>query len=130
MMIRKKIIACIILICFFSSVYGQQATRIKINDIFFNYITQKLSLNSQDAVRMRPLVNNYLKEVREAHRNSSDILLRDQQKIALKIKYRDIFTDIIGIEKANRFFILEQNFRKKVRDELQERKNKRNGNNV
>jgi len=48
-------------------------------------------------------------------------LLREQERIELKINYRKRFIPIIGEARATRFFSEEQSFRRKIREELKKR---------
>jgi len=70
---------------------------------------------------MRPLVIMYFNETRKIHKKTNDPLVREQQKIDLKIRYRNLFVPIIGAARSNRFFAEEQLFRKKVWEELKQR---------
>ena len=114
-----------ILFCFSVSSllsYGQQTKKEKVHEVFLKYITNRLSLNSQEASQMGVLVPLYFDEMRAIHKNNSDPLIREQKKIALKIKYRSQIVPILGAQKANQLFIEEQLFRKKIKEELKQRK--------
>ena len=118
----KKIFFLAIL--FFGTLYttfGQPNPAQKVNKVFLNYLEQKLPLTPQESVQMRPLVETYFLELRNISKNNFDPLLKEQKRIELKIQYRNSFTPIIGQERANRFFVEEQVFRKKIREELKSR---------
>lgn len=115
----------ILLIIMFTSSFTalcQGGPAVKMHDVFIEYIHDKLPLSSQETDRARPLIIRYLTETRKLHKEFTDPLIRDQQIIALKIRYRNLFMPIIGNDRSNRFFIEEQLFRKKVRDELRKRR--------
>lgn len=95
----------------------------KMHDIFLIYIEKKIPLSAQESDLIRPLVINYFAELRNIPKENTDMLLKEQRKIDLKIHYRELFIPIIGVQKANHFFIEEQIFRKKVREELKSRSN-------
>ena len=105
------------------SAFSQGAGSPKMQDIFLTFLQKKMALTPQESSQMRPLVARYLFETRKIHRDFDDPLVREQQKIALKIKYRNLFTPIIGNDRSNRFFIEEQIFKRRVREELRQRKN-------
>lgn len=113
-----------LLIIFFAvtvMAYNQGIEGEKVHDIFLKYITTKLSLNSQELSQMQVLVPRYFNELRKIHKNNTDPLLREQQKIAIKIKYRDQLIPLLGEKRANQVFIEEQLFRKRIREELKQR---------
>ncbi|MEE6185956.1 hypothetical protein PIECOFPK_01053 [Mycovorax composti] len=97
---------------------------VRINDLFFTYVSKNLTLNKSQASSLKPHVNKYLQERRNVIKAHKDPLERERKIADLKIKYRKQFTPIIGVEKANAFFAQEQNFRRQVREELRKRKNK------
>ncbi len=70
---------------------------------------------------MRPLVKKYLDERKKIYGRFSDPLEREQEILNLKISSRKEMTPIVGLQKANAFFSSEQNFRRKVREELKQR---------
>lgn len=110
------------LISAFSESYSQQKNAQKVHDVFMTYVADKLALTPQESNQMRPLVVHYFSDMRKILRENTDPLVREQQRIDLKIKYRAFFQPIIGQTRSNRFFVEEQLFRKKVRDELKQRK--------
>jgi hypothetical protein len=100
---------------------AQQKSPAKINDIFFEYVAKTLELKPSEAVLMRPLVKKYLDERKKIYGRFSDPLEREQEILNLKISSRKEMTPIVGLQKANAFFSSEQNFRRKVREELKQR---------
>ncbi|MCH5600587.1 hypothetical protein [Niabella ginsengisoli] len=71
---------------------------------------------------MRPLVKTYLTERKKITASTSDPLEREKQVLALKMASRKQMAKVVGMKKANSFFTSEQTFRRKVRDELKNRK--------
>lgn len=102
---------------------AQPKKGMKMNDVFFGYMQNKLELSVQEGDRMRPLVARYFNELKTIQLSSSDPLIREQKKIETKIAYREQFSQILGQERANRFFMEEQIFRKKIKEELKKRQN-------
>ncbi|HMR81871.1 MAG TPA: hypothetical protein PKE30_02030 [Niabella sp.] len=107
------------------SVHAQQKEPSKINDIFFQYVVQILKLKPEEADQMRPLVKEYLYKRRKIATAYSDPLEREQKTLDLKINSRKQMAGIIGMQRANSFFASEQNFRRKVRDEIRQRNNEK-----
>ncbi|WP_300598746.1 hypothetical protein [Niabella sp.] len=98
----------------------------RVHDVFLDYLTEKISLTPQEKKQLRPMVIQYLADSRKLSKSQEDPLLREQERIALKINYRKRFVPIIGEPRATRFFSEEQLFRKKAREELSKRSVKEN----
>ena len=94
----------------------------KIDEVFFEYIVKNLSLNPEEAIQMRPLMKKYLNGRKKISKAFGDPLEREQQILSLKMASRKQMAEVIGMQKANAFFVQEQVFRRKVRDELKQRK--------
>jgi len=118
---KKIFFLAILFLGTFFMTFGQPNPTQKVHKLFLNYLEQKLPLTSQESIQMQPLVAKYFLELRNILKNNFDPLLREQKRIELKIQYRNSFTPIIGQERANRFFVEEQVFRKKIREELKSR---------
>ncbi|HZH55438.1 MAG TPA: hypothetical protein VFD72_07295 [Sphingobacteriaceae bacterium] len=114
----------------------QRFERIEAEKIAF--ITQQLSLTSQEAQRFFPLYNEYRKEmnaVLQASRGVDNRNRRDRSKmdelatetaiLGIKKKYRERYTAIVGQARASRFFEVEREFREKLVQELRRRDGRR-----
>ncbi|MBO9592118.1 MAG: hypothetical protein J7599_04355 [Niabella sp.] len=98
----------------------------RVHDVFLDYLTEKFSLTPAEKKQLRPIVIQYLADSKKISKTEQDPLLREQERIALKISYRKRFTPVIGEPRATRFFSEEQVFRKKIREELSKRNVKEN----
>ncbi|SDC71421.1 hypothetical protein [Niabella drilacis] len=98
----------------------------KIHEVFLDYLTEKIDLTPTEKKQLQPLVIRYLSESKNLYKTNRDPLLREQERIKLKINYRKLFTPIIGEQRATRFFGEEQLFRRKIREELKKRNVKEN----
>lgn len=116
----------LILILFFVPVLATNAQTMQdstiVGDLFEKYVDNKLALTRQESMQMRPLVRKYIVQRKKITRLFPDPLEREKQIITLKLKYRDQFTPIIGQQRANAFFIHEQSFRRKIKEELRKRR--------
>ena len=121
-MYRQIILLLMILLGVQQMTEGQQKDPSKINDVFFQYVTQTLELTPSEAKGMRPLVKAYLTERKKIIGATKDPLEREQKILALKISSRKQMAKVIGMKRATSFFTSEQAFRRKVRDELKNRK--------
>ena len=120
----KRIYTLIVFLSLFiGAAQGQKAAAPKVRDVFLDFLTEKMQLTPVEKKQMRPLIGNYFSETREINKTTDDQLLREQKRVNLKLKYRKAFAGIIGTNRATRFFTEEQIFRKKIREELRERKN-------
>lgn len=98
----------------------------RIHDVFLDYLTEKINLTPAEKKQLHPLVIRYLGESKNISKTNRDPLLREQERIKLKISYRKRFVPIIGEPRATRFFTEEQSFRRKIREELKKRNVKKN----
>lgn len=98
----------------------------KMQETFMAFMGEKLKFTKEEATKLRPLVSRYFSESRKIRHKESDPLVRGATRAKLKIKYRDVFTPIIGEARATRFFAEEQQFIKKVKEELGRRNVKEN----
>lgn len=122
--VRRATLGIISTLAFLLVFFNATAQRksIKIDDVFFVYVSRTLKFTPEESVRMRPLVKNYLLERKQITSKMPDPLDREQRILNLKKNSRQQMTEVIGIERANRFFDADVTFRRKVRDELQRRK--------
>lgn len=93
----------------------------KVHEVFLDYLTEKINLTPAEKKQLSPLVIRYLGDSKNISKNNKDPLLREQERIKLKINYRKRFIPIIGEPRATRFFMEEQSFRRKIREELKKR---------
>ncbi|MFT4092576.1 MAG: hypothetical protein QM640_02965 [Niabella sp.] len=115
----------IILLFFFSVLYvalQAQSSSKKIDELFMQYLNQQLALTPSETGQVKPLLKSYLNERKKISKDYTDPLDREEQVVALKIKYRKKLSPILGMQKANQFFSHEQTFRRKIKEELKERK--------
>ncbi|MGJ7031858.1 hypothetical protein [Niabella hirudinis] len=98
----------------------------RVHEVFLDYLTEKIDLTATEKKQLRPLVIRYFGEAKNIYKTNRDPLLREQERIQLKISYRKLFTPIIGEPRATRFFSEEQSFKKKIREELKKRSVKEN----
>ncbi len=86
------------------------------------YIHQRLAVTDEEAKKFDPLLEKYLDDLRKAHTDNPDPLVRQQKKAEVRLRYRDEFKPIIGEKRANRVFLEEQGFRRQIRIFLQNRR--------
>jgi len=91
------------------------------------YMQKRLELTDAEAEKLEPVLGRYLQELRKAHRENEDPMVRQQKKADIRLRYRNEFKPIMGEKRANRFFLEEPGFRKFVREELIKRRQKQGG---
>jgi len=100
----------------------------KIRDRMNEYIQDRLSLSRKEAEKFTPVFLRYFQEFREVHRDyKGDNLILKQKIIDLRIRYRSEFRQIMDEPRANKVFVYEDEFRQKVRQILENRKERLEG---
>lgn len=117
---KKVFILCIVLLSVLST-FAQPRQSVKMEQLFIDYMVENLTLTPQELSQLRVLVPEYFNGLKKIHQNFKDPLIKDQQRATLKVDFRNTLTPVLGRQRAGRFFILEQQFRKKVKDELKQR---------
>lgn len=112
---------------FFSGIVLAQDDDIDVNDKMQDklneYIQKRLGLTRNEANRLGPVFGRYLLERRKITRNFPDPLIRQQRIAELRLHYRDdLFRPIIGEQKAGKVFVAESEFYQRVRDLLNDRR--------
>jgi hypothetical protein len=97
----------------------------KIRDRMNEYVQDRLGLSKREADKFSPVFLRYFQEFRQIHKeNRSDNLLLKQKIIDLRIRYRNEFRQIMDEPRANKVFVYEDEFRKKVIQLLENRKDR------
>ncbi len=122
---NMKYLKFIFILFFFPILVSQAQIRrdsTTVNDLFEKFISHKLSLTREESMQMKPLVKKYIFQRKRLIRAYPDPLEREKQIINLKLNFRDQFSSVIGQQRANGFFIYEQSFRHKIKEELKQRR--------
>ncbi|MHC8949204.1 hypothetical protein [Sphingobacterium hungaricum] len=107
------------------------------------YIIKQLKLTPAETQKFIPIYNQYSKEIwalnsaktktvnsnksnsNSFNRSSSnDVIEFDAREVEIKKEYRTKYSQVIGSSRASQFFVVEQEFRSMLRQELQNRKDK------
>jgi hypothetical protein len=99
----------------------------KIQAMEVAYLTKELDLSPEEAQKFWPVFNKYREDVRGVmqDRSTTDQLDRQQRVLDLRKKYRSDFSRILTMDRANRVFSSEDQFRQMVRREFQKRQMER-----
>jgi len=95
----------------------------KIQAMELAFITKELNLNPQEAQKFWPIFNQYRNDLKQAAqaKEYKDNLDRQQKMLDVRKQYRDDFEKVISIERANKVFGAEDEFKSLVRREFQKR---------
>jgi hypothetical protein len=94
----------------------------KIQDKMSEYIQKRLSLSKDEASKFTPVFLRYFKEWRQTIReNKEDRLVMQQKIIALRLRYRTNFREIIGERRGDQVFNHQERFIQELRDLRKER---------
>jgi hypothetical protein len=97
----------------------------KIRDRMNEYIQDRLGLSKREAEKFSPVFLRYFQEFRQIRReNRTDNLVLKQKIIDLRIRYRNEFRQIMDEPRANKVFVYEDEFRRKVIQMLETRKDR------
>lgn len=100
----------------------------KLREKMVEYIQNKLNLSKAEAEKFQPIFLDYLKQLRSTKQEFRGDRLVLQQKIAeLRLRFRDQFKPVIGDQRSNEVFKHEHDFVEKVKQEVIERKENRQG---
>ena len=99
----------------------------KIQALYVAYITQELNLSATEAEKFWPLHKQFDSELRSVDPNLPE-LDRQQKVLNIKKNYQDRFSKILGGSRADNFFRLDTEFRKKLVDRLRQMRQQNNRN--
>ena len=121
------IIGLFLLICNYSQAQQEENlnenAQQKIQAMEVAYLTRELNLSPEDAQKFWPVFNKYREEVRTVWGDKSitDPLDRQQKVLNIRKQYRNDFVKLLSMDRANRVFPAEDQFRQLVRREFMKR---------
>jgi hypothetical protein len=89
------------------------------------FISKELDLTPDEAQKFWPVYNQYERDVDDAAKNNSDVIVKEQKVLDVKKKYQGQFGKILGPQRVNRMFGAEGRFRKLLIKALQRQQMKR-----
>ncbi len=109
------IITCILFSFSFVKAQDDEGKRAdKIQALKIAFITEKLSLTSDEAQRFWPLYSQYESEMKSLNRdknNDGDVLDNEEKQLNIRKKYRSQFIQVLGQPRMNTLFNAEREFR-------------------
>ena len=91
------------------------------------YYTKKLNLTPEEAQKFWPIYNMYFAEVRQIRQQNPDLdeVGLEEKILNVRKKYKSQFATALPDDKVNQFFRVEKEFNMYLRQELQERKDRK-----
>lgn len=95
----------------------------KIRSLYVAYVTQQLQLTPDEAQKFWPVHTQFENEVKGVNKDLPE-LPRQQLVLDIKKKYQTNFIKILGNNRCERFFRMNDEFKRKLRERVQnQRKN-------
>jgi hypothetical protein len=124
----KKIIYILLFFFAIQPAFAQdeQPGEAKVREKMVEYIQVRLGLSKAEAERFQPVFVDYFKELKRTNKDFKGRGLELQQKIVeVRLRFRDQFKPIIGEKRSNDVFEHEREFVKKIKQEINERRQER-----
>jgi hypothetical protein len=92
------------------------------------YIQKRLNMSKSEAERFSPIFLRYITDLRKTHReNRTDRPVLQLRIAELRVRYRNEFKQVLDEQRANRIFLHQREFEDKVRKEILDRQQSRQG---
>jgi hypothetical protein len=124
----KKLLFTLLTISCFATIKAQEnqpaddgIRQEKIQALYVAYVTKELNLTSEDAQKFWPVHMQFENEMKAVKADLPE-LDKEQAKLNIKKKYQPNFTSILGAPRCERFFKLNQAFKKKLMERLKNRR--------
>lgn len=98
----------------------------RIQALYVAFITQRLSLTSEDAQKFWPVYNQYDNDIQNVRKDMPE-LEKQQTLLNIKKRYQDKFVSILGAERCEKFYKLDIEFKNKLIEMMKNRQNKPGG---
>ena len=97
----------------------------KIKALYVAYVTQQLQLSPEEAQKFWPVHTQFETDLKAVNKDLPE-LTKEQARLDIKKKYQDNFVKILGSNRCERFFKMNDEFKRKLRDRLQNQRNNPN----
>ena len=94
----------------------------KIKALYVAYVTQQLKLTPEEAQRFWPVHTQFEADLKALNKDLPQLTI-EQARLDIKKKYQDNFTKILGTNRCESFFRMNDEFKRKLRDKLQNQRN-------
>ena len=126
----KKYLLILTLLCgSFSVAFAQenqpgedQAKQEKIQALYVAYVTQQLKLTPDEAQKFWPLHTQFANDLKSIKPDLPE-LVKEEARLNVKKKYQENFSKVLGNNRCEKFFRMNDEFKRKLRDRLQNQRN-------
>jgi hypothetical protein len=129
---KKYLLILTLLLGSFSMAFAQenqpadeQTKQERIKALYVAYVTQQLQLTPDEAQKFWPVHTQFETDLKAVKQNQPE-LVKEEARLNIKKKYQENFTRILGNNRCERFFRLNDDFKRKLRDRLQTQRNNPN----
>ena len=126
---KKYLLILTLLLGSFSMAFAQEnqpgddmARQEKIKALYVAYVTQQLQLTPEEAQKFWPVHTQFEADLKAVNKDLPE-LNKEQARLDIKKKYQDNFVKIIGTGRCERFFKMNDEFKRKLRERLQKQAN-------
>jgi hypothetical protein len=99
-----------------------QAKQEKIQALYVAYVTQQLQLTPDEAQKFWPLHTQFANELKGIKPDLPE-LVKEEARLNIKKKYQENFSKVLGTNRCERFFRMNDEFKRKLRERLQNQRN-------
>ena len=103
----------------------EQTKQERIKALYVAYVTQQLQLTPDEAQKFWPVHTQFETDLKAVKQNQPE-LVKEEARLNIKKRYQENFTRILGNNRCERFFRLNDEFKRKLRDRLQNQRNNPN----
>jgi hypothetical protein len=89
----------------------------KIQALYVAYVTQQLALTPDEAQKFWPVHAQFTSELKAVKPDLPE-LDKEQARLNIKKKYQENFTKIVGSNRCERFFRMNEEFRRKLQERI------------
>lgn len=123
----KKYLLILPLLCStFLTAFAQEGEDVKrqekIQALYVAYVTQQLNFTPDEAQKFWPVHAQFANDLKGVRHDLPE-LEKQQQYLNIKKRYQENFSRIIGVNRCERFFRMDGEFKRKLMDRMQKQRN-------
>ena len=99
----------------------EQKKQEKIQALYVAYVTQQLALTPEEAQKFWPVHAQFTSELKAVKPDLPE-LDKEQARLNIKKKYQDNFSKILGANRCERFFRMNEEFRRKLQQRINDQR--------
>ena len=126
---KKYLLILTLLFGSFSMAFAQenkagddQAKQDRIKALYVAYVSKQLDFTPEEAQKFWPVHTQFENELKSVKHDQPE-LVKEEARLNIKKKYQQNFTQILGSNRCDRFFRMNDEFKRKLRERLQKQGN-------